>query len=80
MTNFVDDAKWGWKERMERPHGIAGHSYDFLVYEEVLTDPEKGTIEFDEVGVYSANSILTLVWIVLKHRFEHLLAGEGWRD
>jgi|TARA_Y100001951_G_C11284781_1_gene267888 hypothetical protein len=59
---------------------VLGHSYDLEIYEEVLTDPEKGTIEFDEVGVYSANSILTLVWIVLKHRFEHLLAGEGWRD
>jgi len=59
---------------------VLGHSYDLEIYEEVLTDPEKGTIEFDDVGVYSANSILTLVWIVLKHRFEHLLAGEGWRD
>jgi hypothetical protein len=59
---------------------VLGHSYDLEIYEEVLTDPEKGTIEFDEVGVYSAKSILELVWIVLKHRFEHLLAGEGWRD
>jgi|TARA_B100001105_G_scaffold7028_1_gene5358 hypothetical protein len=59
---------------------VLGHSYDLEVYEEVLTDPEKGTIEFDEVGVYSANSILYLIWIVFKHRFEHLIAGEGWRD
>ncbi len=59
---------------------VLGHSYDLEIYEEVLTDPEKGTIEFDEVGVYSANSILYLIWIVLKHRFEHLIAGEGWRD
>ena len=59
---------------------VLGHSYDLEIYEEVLTDPEKGTIEFDEVGVYSAKAILELVWIVLKHRFEHLLAGEGWRD
>ena len=59
---------------------VLGHSYDLEIYEEVLTDPEKGTIEFDEVGVYSANSILHLIWIVLKHRFGHLIAGEGWRD
>ena len=59
---------------------VLGHSYDLEIYEEVLTDPEKGTVEFDEVGVYSANSILYLIWIVLKHRFEHLIAGEGWRD
>ena len=59
---------------------VLGHSYDLEIYEEVLTDPEKGTIEFDEVGVYSANSILHLIWIVLKHRFEHFIAGEGWRD
>ena len=59
---------------------VLGHSYDLEIYEEVLTDPEKGTIEFDEVGVYSANSILYLIWIVFKHRFEHLIAGEGWRD
>ena len=59
---------------------VLGHSYDLEIYEEVLTDPEKGTIEFDEVGVYSANSILYLIWIVLNHRFEHFIAGEGWRD
>ena len=59
---------------------VLGHSYDLEIYEEVLTDPEKGTIEFDEVGVYSANSILYLIWIVFKHRFEHFIAGEGWRD
>ena len=52
---------------------VLGHSYDLEIYEEVLTDPEKGTIEFDEVGVYSANSILYLIWIVLKHRFGHLI-------
>ncbi len=59
---------------------VVGHSFDLEVYEEVLTDPEKGTTEFDEVGAYSANSIIHLLWIVFKHRFEHFLAGEGWRD
>ena len=44
------------------------------------TDPETGEYTIDEVGEYTADSILELVWVVLKHRFEHLLAGEGWRD
>ena len=58
---------------------VAGYSYDLEVYEKVITDPEKGLYEFDEGGVYSANSILHLIWIVFKHKFEHLIAGEGWR-
>ncbi len=59
---------------------VVGYSFDLEVYQEVLTDPDKGTTEFDEVGVYSANSIIHLLWIVFKHRFGHLIAGEGWRD
>ncbi|MBT70399.1 MAG: hypothetical protein CL432_09670 [Acidimicrobiaceae bacterium] len=59
---------------------VVGHSFDLEVFEEVITDPETGTTEFDECGTYSANSIIHLLWIVFKHRFEHFIAGEGWRD
>ena len=40
----------------------------------------KVTYEDKPVGEYSANSITGLLWIVIKHRFEHLLNGAGWRD
>ena len=40
----------------------------------------KVTYEGEPVGEYSANTIFELIWIVYKHRFEHLLNGEGWRD
>ena len=32
------------------------------------------------VGIYEANSLSELIWIVLKHRCQHVLKGEGWRD
>jgi hypothetical protein len=31
-------------------------------------------------GTYLADSNLELIWIVFKHRCEHLLKREGWRD
>jgi len=31
-------------------------------------------------GSYTADSITELIWIVLRHRFQHLCKGEGWRD
>jgi hypothetical protein len=31
-------------------------------------------------GSYAADSLTRLIWIVLKHRAEHFLKGEGWRD
>ena len=31
-------------------------------------------------GSYSAESLTELIWIVFKHRCQHLLKGEGWRD
>ena len=32
------------------------------------------------VGIYEANSLSELIWIVIKHRFEHLFRGEGFID
>ena len=31
-------------------------------------------------GIYEANSFSKLIWIVIKHRFEHLFKGEGVID
>ena len=33
-----------------------------------------------ESGNYAADSLTELIWIVLKHRVQHVLNGEGWRD
>ena len=34
----------------------------------------------NDSGTYTADSFTELIWIVLKHRCEHLLKGDGWRD
>ena len=31
-------------------------------------------------GSYTADSFIKLIWIVLRHRLQHLCKGEGWRD
>ena len=31
-------------------------------------------------GTYTADSFTELIWIVLTHRVQHVLKGEGWRD
>ena len=31
-------------------------------------------------GTYTADSFTELIWIVLKHRCQHVLKREGWRD
>ena len=31
-------------------------------------------------GSYTADSFNKLIWIVLRHRLQHLCNGEGWRD
>jgi len=33
-----------------------------------------------EAGSYSEDSLIKLIWIVFKHRCQHFLRGEGWRD
>ena len=33
-----------------------------------------------DVGNYSEDSQIKLLWIVLKHRADHFFKGEGWRD
>ena len=31
-------------------------------------------------GIYEADSLSKLIWMVIKHRFEHLFKGEGFID
>ena len=31
-------------------------------------------------GIYAEDSLIKLIWHVLRHRFQHLCKGEGWRD
>lgn len=31
-------------------------------------------------GYYEAPDLLRLLWLVVKHRTEHWLRGEGWSD
>jgi len=37
-------------------------------------------VYYCNAGVYTAPSLLRLVYEVLKHRTQHLLRGNGWRD
>ncbi len=32
------------------------------------------------VGNYAEDSLWKLFYVIMKHRFEHLLKGEGWTD
>jgi len=32
------------------------------------------------VGSYATNSLTHMLWIILCHRFEHFVNGEGFRD
>jgi hypothetical protein len=35
---------------------------------------------YSEKGAYTSTSLLGLVYEILKHRTQHLLKGQGWRD
>ena len=47
---------------------------------EINTMETKYKLLVKGVGNYGADSLIELYWIVFKHRCEHLLKGEGWRD
>ena len=40
----------------------------------------KYTLLVEDSGSYAEDSLIVLIWTVLKHRFRHLCKGEGWRD
>jgi len=33
-----------------------------------------------DAGSYAEDSLIKLIFTVLRHRFHHLCNGEGWRD
>ena len=51
---------------------------NWLIDEDMMETKYKLLVK--ESGNYSADSLTELIWIVLKHRCQHVLKGEGWRD
>ena len=56
----------------------------FIMKQNWKIEEEEMKTEFKLVvkgsGTYTADSFTELIWIVLRHRFQHLCKGEGWRD
>ena len=56
----------------------------FIMNENWKIEEEEMETQFKLVvkgsGTYTADSFTELIWIVLKHRVQHVLKGEGWRD
>jgi hypothetical protein len=56
----------------------------FIMNENWLIETNEMETKFKLVvkdsGTYTADSFTELIWIVLKHRCQHVLKGEGWRD
>ena len=42
--------------------------------------PPSFKLSVKDSGTYTADSFTELIWIVLRHRLQHLCKGEGWRD
>ena len=51
--------------------------WSYLVRKKQMT---KYKLLVKDVGDYSEDNLLKLFYIVIKHRFEHFLKGEGFRD
>ena len=54
------------------------HYVNWMIEEDSMETKYKLLVK--GAGNYSADSLIELFWIVFKHRCEHLLKGEGWRD
>ena len=56
----------------------------FIMKQNWLIEEEEMETKFKLVvkdsGSYTADSFTELIWIVLRHRLQHLCKGEGWRD
>ena len=56
----------------------------FIMKQNWKIEEEEMKTEFKLVvkgsGTYTADSFTELIWIVLRHRLQHLCKGEGWRD
>ena len=51
---------------------------NWLIDEDMMEAKYKLLVK--DSGNYSAESLTELIWTVFKHRCQHLLSGEGWRD
>ena len=54
------------------------HDVNWMIDEDLMETKFKLVVK--ESGTYTADSFTELIWIVFKHRCQHLLRGEGWRD
>ena len=54
------------------------HEVNWIIDEDFMETKYKLLVK--ESGNYTADSLTELIWIVFKHRCQHLLKGEGWRD
>ena len=54
------------------------HDVNWMIDEDFMETKFKLVVK--ESGTYTADSFTELIWIVFKHRCQHLLRGEGWRD
>ena len=57
---------------------IEFHDVNWMIDEDIMKTKYKLLIQ--GVGNYTADTLPELIWIVFKHRCQHLLRGEGWRD
>ena len=51
---------------------------NWLIDEDMMETKYKLLVK--ESGNYTADSLTELILTVFKHRCQHLLSGEGWRD
>ncbi len=54
------------------------HDVNWMIDEDFMETRYKLLVK--DSGNYTADSFTELIWIVFKHRCQHLLRGEGWRD
>jgi len=63
---------------------LVSSSLSFIMKQNWLIEEGEMETKFKLVvkdsGSYTADSFTELIWIVLRHRLQHLCKGEGWRD
>ena len=63
---------------------LVSSSLSFIMKQNWKIEENEMKTEFKLVvkgsGTYTADSFTELIWIVLRHRLQHLCKGEGWRD
>lgn len=72
-----------WFQRPDRL--LRGSRFDsFLEEQGIREDVESSVVKYklvvSNIGYYESDTLIGLVWEILKHRFSHLFNGEGWVD